>query len=52
MNNFHDALFSILFDLQLSSINISQPCGTGELDGGPAHAQNFFGVIKTMKFLL
>ena len=27
-----------------------QPCGTGELDGGPERAQNFFDIIKEMKF--
>jgi len=26
------------------------PCGTGELDGGPERAQNFFDLIKEMKF--
>jgi len=26
------------------------PCGTGELDGGPARAKNFYDVIKEMKF--
>jgi len=26
------------------------PCGTGALDGGPERAQNFFDIVKEMKF--
>ena len=26
------------------------PCGTGELDGGPERAENFFKILKEMTF--
>ncbi|KAL7536851.1 hypothetical protein ACHAXR_007434 [Thalassiosira sp. AJA248-18] len=29
---------------------VNRPCGTGALDGGPERAQNFFDIIKEMKF--
>ena len=28
----------------------SQPCGTGDLDGGPERAENFMKVVDEMRF--
>ena len=33
-----------------SSVFKFQPCGTGDLDGGPERAQNFMDIIDEMKF--
>lgn len=30
--------------------HLLQPCGTGELDGGPERKKNFFDILKAMDF--
>jgi hypothetical protein len=33
-----------------SPVFASQPCGTGDLDGGPERAENFFTILKELEF--